>query len=208
MPSAARLGAIRYVPGALRPDECAALIGLGETAGFAPAPIEGAQELARGFRVSDGRDNARAAFEDAEIAERIWTRVAGQARELGAEAAPGAEATGLNERLRLYRYDEGQRFPPHADGYYVRPGERSLLTLLLYLNEGYEGGETCFAATEFEAAQAFVPRTGAALIFPHERWHEGRPVLKGRKYVLRTDVMFRDGPSPSPARIPIREDHA
>lgn len=206
MPGAAQLGTIRFVPGALRPDECAALIELSETAGFAPAPIEGAQDLARGFRVSDGRDNARAAFEDEALAERIWTRVAEQTRALAEAHAPGAEALGLNERLRFYRYDEGQSFPPHTDGYYVRPGARSFLTLLVYLNDGYEGGETCFAAGGGEAEQVLVPKAGAALVFPHGRWHEGRPVRRGRKYVLRTDVMFRDGQAPATAnpfaRIP------
>jgi hypothetical protein len=29
-----------------------------------------------------------------------------------------------------------------------------------------------------------------ALIFRHECLHEGRPVLDGTKYVLRTDVMY------------------
>jgi prolyl 4-hydroxylase len=29
-----------------------------------------------------------------------------------------------------------------------------------------------------------------ALIFRHEFLHEGRPVLEGIKYVLRTDVMY------------------
>jgi hypothetical protein len=29
-----------------------------------------------------------------------------------------------------------------------------------------------------------------ALVFIHELLHEGAPVIKGRKYVLRSDVMF------------------
>lgn len=205
MPGAVELGQIRYVPSALRPDECAALVALAEAAGFAPAPIEGAQDGPRGFQVSAGRDNARAAFEDGKIAGRLWTRVAAQVR----EAFPEPEALGLNERLRFYRYDAGQAFPPHRDGHYLRPGERSRLTLLLYLNEGFEGGETCFVPSPGMIAEpkAFAPRTGAALVFAHERWHEGRPVRRGRKYVLRTDVMFRDGPRPPGETNPeTRED--
>lgn len=30
-------------------------------------------------------------------------------------------------------------------------------------------------------------------IFPHELWHEGSPVISGKKYVLRFDVMYRKG---------------
>ena len=33
------------------------------------------------------------------------------------------------------------------------------------------------------------PRQGMALIFAHPLLHKGEPVVSGRKYVLRTDVM-------------------
>ena len=33
---------------------------------------------------------------------------------------------------------------------------------------------------------------GTALVFAHAGWHEGTRVTAGRKYVLRTDVMYRD----------------
>jgi hypothetical protein len=32
------------------------------------------------------------------------------------------------------------------------------------------------------------------LLFVHERKHEGAPVTSGRKYVLRTDVMYESRP--------------
>jgi hypothetical protein len=34
------------------------------------------------------------------------------------------------------------------------------------------------------------PVRGTALVFRHRLLHEGAPVLTGRKYVLRTDVMY------------------
>ena len=50
---------------------------------------------------------------------------------------------GLNERLRFLRYDPGQYFLQHPDGHFSRGRrERSFITLLLYLNEGYVGGHT------------------------------------------------------------------
>ena len=43
----------------------------------------------------------------------------------------------MNERLRFYRYDIGQQFDWHYDGYFERDnGERSYLTLMVYLNDG------------------------------------------------------------------------
>ena len=38
------------------------------------------------------------------------------------------------------------------------------------------------------------PVAGAALLFPHGRWHEGREVQEGRKVVLRTDLPYQAVP--------------
>jgi len=35
-----------------------------------------------------------------------------------------------------------------------------------------------------------TPAAGTALFFTHEIWHEGAQVTVGRKYVLRTDVLY------------------
>ena len=39
-----------------------------------------------------------------------------------------------------------------------------------------------------------TPERGKALVFYHRQLHEGMPVVRGRKYVLRTDVMYRPPP--------------
>lgn len=88
---------------------------------------------------------------------------------------------------RYYRYPPGQKFALHRDGFLPRDnGEQSKLTCILYLNDDFTGGETAVKNVMIE------PRQGMALIFRHEFPHEGRPVLTGTKYVLRTDVMYRD----------------
>lgn len=64
---------------------------------------------------------------------------------------------------------------------------------MVYLNEGFRGGETSFDDTysdePFEAFRV-VPRTGTAVAFLHHVHHKGEPVGRGRKYALRTDVMY------------------
>jgi predicted 2-oxoglutarate/Fe(II)-dependent dioxygenase YbiX len=163
--------------------ECDALISLAETLGFESAKIDGAMNGPRGFKTEDGRDNARSALEDVTVAGLIWERIQSRVPPL-----EGWKASGINERLRFYRYEPGQRFAYHQDGFYQRsPDERSFLTILLYLNDNFKGGETAFRDPE----ESFQPQTGSALIFPHNRWHEGRPILSGTKYVLRTDVLFK-----------------
>ena len=91
-------------------------------------------------------------------------------------------------RLRCYRYAPGQFFAPHFDGSFVRgPAERSLLTLMVYLNEPPEGGETHFV----DAEVTVKPRAGLALLFDHHLLHESRTLRAGLKYAVRSDVMFR-----------------
>jgi len=51
--------------------------------------------------------------------------------------------------------------------------------------EEFEGGETNFAG-----GISVKPETGMVLVFQHQLLHEGAAVTKGRKYVLRSDVMF------------------
>lgn len=95
---------------------------------------------------------------------------------------------GVFEPLRVYRYDVGQHFGLHQDQSYFRDdGARSLLTLLVYLNENFEGGETDFPEQE----RVITPKTGDALMFQHMLLHAGRAVTQGTKMVLRTDVLFQ-----------------
>ena len=166
----------------LSPDECAAHIAFAEDQGFDVAPIT----TGLGFVVNtDVRDNSRVMVDDAGLAEQLWDRV----REFIPTPLFGWEAVGLNERFRYYRYDPGQKFRPHFDGSFERGHrEKSLLTLMVYLNDGYVGGQTKF---DTDRKRFVTPVAGSALVFWHQQLHEGAPVERGRKYVLRTDVMYR-----------------
>lgn len=54
-----------------------------------------------------------------------------------------------------------------------------------FLNNDFEGGET-----EFENLFTAAPKKGTALVFYHPLQHEGKTLVRGLKYVLRTDVMY------------------
>ena len=169
---------VYLVPDLLTPEECRESVAFSEARGNEPAPIT----TLAGFAMRpDIRNNTRVIVDDVERAEALWRRVRGELPGL----YRGRQAIGLNERLRFYRYDPGERFAPHRDGAYRRDnGEASLLTFLVYLNEGFEGGETVVEG------RSITPRQGMALIFEHQLLHEGAAVTRGRKYVLRSDVMF------------------
>ncbi len=158
--------------------ECQQYIALTEQAGYAAATIN----TNKGFELRpDIRNNERVILDDFEIAQNLWQRVAAQIPPV----LEGRQALGLNERLRFYRYDVGQYFAPHYDGAFHRDnGEQSLLTFMIYLNGDFAGGETNFGEIMIR------PETGMALIFEHHLLHEGCAVTKGRKYVLRSDVMY------------------
>lgn len=169
----------------LTPDECAGFIAASESAGYEDAPITSAS----GFVMrKDIRNNDRVMVDDAPLAERFFER----ARPYLHADWFGWKLVGLNERFRYYRYDPGQKFAPHTDGYFLRSlGERSHFTFMVYLNDGFEGGETAFHRTA--PSLKVTPERGKALVFYHGILHEGAPVREGRKYVLRTDVMYRRG---------------
>ncbi|KAF9932210.1 hypothetical protein FBU30_008765 [Linnemannia zychae] len=128
----------------------------------------------------------------------------------------GHGAVGINSRWRVYRYVPGAIYRPHVDGqwpgsgldpvtgeylYDAYNGTRwSRLTFLVYLNDEFEGGGTTFftpsADVGFLDAWANSPRSGSVLVFPHgdargSLLHEGSPVLKGAKYIIRADVLYQ-----------------
>ena len=166
----------------LSPEECEQQVHRCESAGFEDAPVttdKGALLL------KDIRNNSRSMFDDASVTAELFIR----SRPFLPERLHAFwDVAGLNERLRYYRYDPGEKFSPHYDGAFERSEtERSFLTFMIYLNDGFRGGETKF----YEPHNfSVLPERGKALIFVHRRLHEGSAVLSGRKYVLRSDVMY------------------
>ncbi|KAH3845835.1 uncharacterized protein LOC127873132 isoform X1 [Dreissena polymorpha] len=115
----------------------------------------------------------------------------------------------LNNIFRLCRYLPGGHFAPHFDGHFDRSAnERSLKTFMVYLNGGFEGGATNFVddrqqlykdestgkycAEETNILCSIKPEAGLAIIFNHFRLHEGEQLKSGQKYILRTDVMYKN----------------
>lgn len=88
------------------------------------------------------------------------------------------------EPAQILRYEIGQEFVPHVDfldpgspGYaeeLARQGQR-IATFLIYLNEGYEGGETAFPSIDLNVRG----RTGDALFWANlDQQHRPDPLTK------------------------------
>ncbi len=177
----------------LTPEECREYIQVTERVGYGPAPIS----TGSGFVMApEVRNNERVMLDNVAWAADLWER----AKPLVPSPFLRHDATGLNERFRFYRYDPGHTFRPHTDGHFARNDERSQLTFMVYLSGDCAGGDTVIyiqddGLTLPDGAQIRVkPETGKALVFHHYLLHEGAPVTAGRKYVLRTDVMYRVSP--------------
>jgi hypothetical protein len=76
-------------------------------------------------------------------------------------------------------------------------GYTSYWTLLVYLTgveEGVQGGETVFYEGRDEKEIIVGIKRGSALLHRHgggdSLLHEGRAVIKGTKWVLRSDLIF------------------
>jgi len=128
-----------------------------------------------------------------EKAEWLWDRL----KDYIPDTWKCYEVAGLNERLSLLRflkYSDGQYFKPYMDGQYRRPdgSEASYITVQLYLNGGFKGGETTFLSSKSSDEDvAVVPKAGRVLLFQHDILHEGSTLISGTKYAMRTDVMYK-----------------
>jgi predicted 2-oxoglutarate/Fe(II)-dependent dioxygenase YbiX len=85
----------------------------------------------------------------------------------------------------ILKYDEGQYFKEHVD---LIPGhacfQHRQLSILVYLNDDYGGGETYFSKQELQ----LKPPAGSIALFPpfYTHPHTSKPITSGTKYVVVT----------------------
>ncbi|NOT59479.1 MAG: 2OG-Fe(II) oxygenase [Acidobacteria bacterium] len=174
---------IQTIKNVLSPEECAAWIERIKANNPTNAPITTTEGETLD---TDIRNNRRVMFDDPESAKLLFERV----KRYAPPRCFGWKLVGANERLRCYEYQPGHYFKPHMDGPFVRDiKEQSYYTFMVYLNHDFAGGETSFMT---EPEKVIVPETGMALLFQHPIIHEGCPVRVGTKYVIRTDLMYRN----------------
>lgn len=101
-------------------------------------------------------------------------------------AASGTDPAS-GEPLQVLRYAPGQEYRPHLDAL-PHGGNQRVLTMLVYLNHDYTGGETFFTRSGLK----FAGKKGAGLLFRNAlpggvpdplSEHAGLPVLTGQKFV-------------------------
>ncbi|KAJ4420569.1 hypothetical protein N0V85_000556 [Neurospora sp. IMI 360204] len=119
----------------------------------------------------------------------------------------------VNKRMRFLKYGEGQFFRAHCDSPYreLDPTNsdrinETLFTIHLYLNDCKSeappdrkdetelvGGATALLSADEKRKYDVECKTGRVLIFQHRRvFHAGADVVRGVKYSVRTDIMYRE----------------
>ena len=219
-------GRVVSVHAVLNEVECNQLIATSEEAGYKPSAPSG------GGHGQTGRSGRRTSHfcvqEDEGLAELLWGRIAaavpGNLHDIKPvpyfpqQATRGDEfkAVGVSPHLRFYKYHPGEYLLKHDDYRMsrfrrdARTGEHyeqmTFLSLLVYLNQDFEGGRTRFWFDFGELSSishcrfvrnddtcepdlAVVPVTGDALIQDHMCQHDAEAPAGGIKYILRTDVL-------------------
>ena len=72
------------------------------------------------------------------------------------------------------------------------PGARPIITITIYLNDDYEGGEVSYLREEDNSVITYKPKAGDIVIFPSGKpfYHAARKVSKNNKYLLRQFVTW------------------
>lgn len=99
------------------------------------------------------------------------------------------------ELVQSQRYGVGEEYKKHCDYFnygptQIKTNNDRIATMILYLNDDFEGGETEF----HELGIKIKPKKGAALYFEynyipelnHKTIHSGNPVTKGEKLIFTT----------------------
>jgi len=172
---------VAVLPDLLSPAECAELIGYCEAQAFRRSRVSAVDD-----RTSDQRSVVELKVRnsssvplmdrDHPLLARLYRTVAGLEK----------VDEGHIEFIQCVRYKKGQRFTSHFD---ASNGVPRRTTYLLYLNDDFDGGETCFTMLDRDIR----PRTGSCLRFPScdddgrvcwQSEHGGLPVSAGVKYAL------------------------
>eukprot|EP01128_Nolandella_sp_AFSM9_P006301 TRINITY_DN3208_c0_g1_i1.p1 TRINITY_DN3208_c0_g1~~TRINITY_DN3208_c0_g1_i1.p1 ORF type:complete len:201 (+),score=10.26 TRINITY_DN3208_c0_g1_i1:370-972(+) len=109
----------------------------------------------------------------------------------------------LHSRVRFVCYGKGQNFPPHRDDPYIKSDlERSHFTFVIYLSnsgpskkDDFTGGEFAFLEAQTDSKDTrdrllVVPEPGLVVVFPHQLLHESKPLTRGLKFMIRSDIMY------------------
>ena len=126
-------------------------------------------------------------FNDPDLAHKLYQKL------LKLNVFPsGLPIAGLNDTFHMSKYECGQHFFIHKDTIKQdKQGRRSVMTLNIFLNKDFTGGQTTFYDDNKQFRLSVEPDIGKAALFDSQQYHEGNEIKSGYKYLLRTDLMLK-----------------
>ena len=175
---------------------CQSLVDLSEKEGYKEADIS----YASGPKMNKGyRNNTRVLYRNEdlrlELERLLMPHIPMQFPYIHEGGIPeNLDFIRLSGNFRFYRYEPREDFKKHRDGSHLEEGGLSLVTVLFYLNTPEEGGETGIYDWSEPDKLLVKAETGKVLWFNHTVAHTGEQVIKGVKYVLRSDFIYKYEP--------------
>ena len=96
------------------------------------------------------------------------------------------------KHIMYAKVNSNQQFGVNTDTscvYYHIDNEYSKFTVLTYLNDNYEGGNTQFYSDNLLKTVTIHPKKNTTLIFDIDLFHSGEIVTKGTKYWIGTELV-------------------
>jgi hypothetical protein len=167
------------------------------------------------------RDSSRICVLDPNISKVIWNRIKPHIichfqnkTPMGFLTAGIWSPYNINECIRINKYTAPTiGFTPHYDAAYCKSfNEKSIYTILIYLNHDFIGGDTIIydkpnkiiiknSTVEEELyinggiktynKMVIKPEMGKCFMFEHNMLHSGNPLIFGNKYILKADFVFK-----------------
>ncbi len=97
-----------------------------------------------------------------------------------------------NDLIMTGKYSPDNEFGIHTDTglyYNKNKNEKSRYTLLIYLNDNFENGETVFYDDYLKEKEIITPEKGMALVFDIDLWHKANKIINGNKYWIGCEII-------------------
>lgn len=158
--------------------ECENYITLSEKLGYDESELHTENGSIKLYSV---RRSHRSDYADLQLAEVFWHRLEPYFIRM---IENSEKANSVNHQLRFYKYEQGHYFVKHRDRSVFLKEKKSHYTIIIYLNDNFEGGELKTGNI------IMTPKTGMLVCIKHEYLRESLPIKAGTKYVLHSDVMY------------------
>lgn len=159
-----------FVIGVCDPETGASLVARAERASWTAATIND-RSIERAIRDAEVLDEAAHPALIADVHELLSLATS----DLAAEMVPNA----ILREIQLVRYRPGGHYLDHRDTPAIGATPR-VLSLVWYLNDGFQGGETRFVNPDIIVS----PVNGVAIAFSPVLMHRSEPIVAGVKYAV------------------------